>query len=194
MRAKRHLLVVLPLLLALVAIARAGDGRRSLKFFPRDIDERDLRCKMNVMRRSLGVKSCAHCHQTEPRDMSVDTDNKITARHMLAMTAEINSALSARDTSQTTRRSPRVDCFTCHRGEEMPESRPEKPERERKFREAVRAEKYRSGVAAGERLVEKLNREYFSSPDSTKVSCWTCHRGELELSAVSVGDAYADFK
>ncbi len=191
---KAHALVTAALIFAGLAAFAHAEGGRDLRFFPRDVKDSDLRCEMNVMRRSLGVKSCSHCHRTDPRDMRASTENKETTRHMLAMVALVNSALSTREPGTTGLLPSKVDCYTCHRGEEMPDALPPKPEDDRVFQEAIKDEKYRKAVAAGEKLVALLNSQFFSDEGSTKASCWMCHRGKVQFSARFRGDPYADFK
>ena len=120
--------------------------------------------------------------------MSAETDMKATARQMLGMVAAINSALSARGSAAA------VTCYTCHRGEEMPESAPSRPGADRSFLEAIKAERYAKAVLAGEQLCERLNKDYFAAPGASKVTCWTCHRGEMLPRLKLPGSAYADFK
>jgi hypothetical protein len=73
---------------------------------------------MEAWSRALGV-SCGHCHDT--RDFSLDTkEKKQIARDMVIMGNSISSQLkSINGLSER----PRVNCYSCHRGELKPRLR-----------------------------------------------------------------------
>jgi hypothetical protein len=112
------LFIALPLLLlaqdpAAPPQKKGGGGAppKNLKILTPD----DLRS--GIMRKftvALG-QQCAFCHV--PPDMSVDDNpKKEIARHMIAMTKEINAKFP--DGKE------HVTCFTCHRGANMPLTAP----------------------------------------------------------------------
>jgi len=71
---------------------------------------------MQSMKANLGVK-CGFCHLAEQKDFASDQKKeKLTARRMIQMNEEINR--------RTFQGEVRVTCWTCHRGEEEPKSRP----------------------------------------------------------------------
>jgi len=71
---------------------------------------------MQSMKANLGVK-CTTCHRVKEKDFASDAKKeKLRAREMIRMTEEINR--------RTFQGEARVTCWTCHRGEEEPESRP----------------------------------------------------------------------
>ncbi len=71
---------------------------------------------MQSMKANLGVK-CATCHLVKEKDFPSDAKKeKRRARDMIKMTEEINR--------RTFQGEARVTCWTCHRGEEEPASRP----------------------------------------------------------------------
>jgi photosynthetic reaction center cytochrome c subunit len=70
----------------------------------------EVRASMGAMRTSLG-QNCDFCHV---QDRSSDENpKKLTARHMMEMTAHINS--------QFPDGKVHVTCFTCHRGKNIPD-------------------------------------------------------------------------
>jgi hypothetical protein len=75
--------------------------------------------RMNAFGRALGVP-CSHCHILN-HWADEDKPAKLVARDMMAMTMTINDTLLTR--VRFKRRDPeppRVNCFTCHRGEPRP--------------------------------------------------------------------------
>lgn len=74
---------------------------------------------MEAWSRALGV-SCGHCHDTH--DFSLDVkDKKQIARDMVTMGNTISSQLKS---IQGLSERPRVNCYSCHRGELKPRLRP----------------------------------------------------------------------
>jgi hypothetical protein len=77
---------------------------------------------MKEFTRALGVR-CEHCHVGEGDDLSkfdfpADTKpTKITARKMAQMTVKLNEAVKDIGEPSTT---PKITCFTCHRGAVKP--------------------------------------------------------------------------
>jgi photosynthetic reaction center cytochrome c subunit len=77
----------------------------------------DVRASMGAMRGALG-QNCDFCHVQGDR-ASDDNPKKLIARHMMEMTAHINSQFPDGKTH--------VTCFTCHRGKTTPEMVPAPP-------------------------------------------------------------------
>ena len=74
----------------------------------------EMRAVMKVQAGSLGVK-CTHCHV--PGKFALDDKKeKLRAREMLKMTAELNAKWFPDEEE------PRVTCWTCHRGGTEPEN------------------------------------------------------------------------
>jgi hypothetical protein len=88
---------------------RGGGPPRNLKVLKAE----DVRTSMGGMRTSLGV-SCDFCHVQDRA--SDDNPKKLIARHMMEMTAHINSQFPDGKTH--------VTCYTCHRGKNVPEMAP----------------------------------------------------------------------
>ena len=90
----------------------------NLTVLPKDIARPALVTVMRNLTLGLGVR-CEHCHVGEGNDLSKfdfasDTKpTKATARRMLQMTASINEQVASIGTPSAT---PKVTCFTCHRG------------------------------------------------------------------------------
>ena len=70
---------------------------------------------MRTYAAGLGVK-CSHCH-VQDNFPSDDNPKKEIGRHMIAMTADINSKMPDGKVH--------VTCYTCHRGEVEPKIAPE---------------------------------------------------------------------
>jgi hypothetical protein len=89
---------------------KQGGGRggppRNLKV----LKPEDVRASMGGMRASLG-QSCDFCHVQDRA--SDENPKKLIARHMMEMTAHINS--------QFPDGKVHVTCYTCHRGKNIPE-------------------------------------------------------------------------
>jgi hypothetical protein len=93
-----------------------GQGRgattpQNLKVLKADDDIRGL---MRSYAAALGVQ-CGFCHVQG--DFPADSNpHKATARRMISMTRDINAGLPGRDAA--------VTCYTCHRGQNKPETAP----------------------------------------------------------------------
>jgi len=108
----------------------------NLQVLPKDISSEDLLKLMHGYTGALGVH-CDFCHevneQTHKANFAADTKpDKLIARTMIAMTAEINAKyLSQVKDADATPSEKTVTCGTCHRGEKMPAvfiPKPESPE------------------------------------------------------------------
>ena len=95
---------------------------KNLQVFPKDTTAPVLVNAMKEFTRSLGVR-CEHCHVGEGDDLSkfdfaADTKpTKVTTRKMAKMTASLNEAVKDLGEPST---SPKITCFTCHRGAVKP--------------------------------------------------------------------------
>ncbi|MBI3724515.1 c-type cytochrome [bacterium] len=176
--------------LALIA-ATASAGGKNIQYYDKDMSLEDIKKEMRTLRRSLGT-DCSHCHQMKPRDYSLDTDTKKTARNMLNMVDKINKDLFTKDALGIKEGdAPKASCFMCHKGKEKPEYKPEAKDadKEKKFQEAVKADKHKTMKAGMEKMMDKLNKNHFTKEtlgiakgDAPKATCWMCHRGEVEFS------------
>ena len=103
---------------------------KNLKVLPKDISRADLISTMRLFSQSLGVR-CTFCHVGEEGrplstfDFASDAKaNKDIARDMLRMADRLNTeilpAIGGLD-------SPRVTCYTCHRGAREPARTPPAP-------------------------------------------------------------------
>lgn len=105
----------------------------NLQVLPKDISSEDLLKLMHGYTGALGVH-CDFCHevneQTHKANFAADTKpDKLIARTMIAMTAEINAKyLSQVKDADATPAEKTVTCGTCHRGEKMPAVFIPKPE------------------------------------------------------------------
>jgi tetratricopeptide (TPR) repeat protein len=151
----------LSLLLAPAARSVAEDESRfkNLQVLPKDTSPEAL---MNLMRfdfvGGLGVR-CSHCHVGR-EDQSLDdydfaSDEKAAkriARSMLRMTRQINDELLA---GLEERGDPpvRVQCVTCHRGQERP----------RLIQDVLHRTIGREGVAAAVAEYRRLREEHYGS-------------------------------
>jgi hypothetical protein len=98
------------LALASLAQARAADTQaKNLQILPKNIAMKELKEKMKLMSRMLGVQ-CDHCHDTD--DFAKDTEDKKTARAMMTMVMDVNKRFFANKDM--------VNCATCHNGHAMP--------------------------------------------------------------------------
>jgi hypothetical protein len=162
--------------LALTVTAWAAG--KNLQHYPKDISDEALKAEMNLVKRSLGT-NCAHCHQMKPRDMSVDTDSKKIARSMLDMQSKMNDKVMTADgMGLRENKVQKATCWMCHKGKEKPQMTPEKPEDEKRFNDSVAAGKHKRTADAMKKLVETLNKDYFTWKDAPKATCWMCHRGK----------------
>lgn len=101
---------------------------QNLKVLPKNTSEEQLSMVMDAFKASLGVK-CSYCHP-----MSADSSNgrhldfvsdakpeKLRAREMMLMTAEINKTFFNPAHSDRTDTLHTVMCYTCHRGISKPD-------------------------------------------------------------------------
>jgi len=118
----------------------AGQGRAggapqpppaNLQVLPKDIPRPQLLQTMQAFNQALGVQ-CSHCHQFvgpgDPmNDMASDVKpQKNAARAMMRMAAAINPQV-ATGVNKTPETATRVGCWTCHRGQAIPETPPALP-------------------------------------------------------------------
>jgi hypothetical protein len=186
-----RILLAATLLLALGAVVFADT--KNLQFFPKDMSENDLKAEMNTIKRSLGT-NCAHCHQMKPeRDMSVDTENKKTARQMLEMQKKLNEKCFTVDFLGM-KKNPKATCFMCHKGEKKPEYEPKDPDQEKKFNDMVESGRKKKTCDAMKKLVDELNKNYFTWKDAPKATCWMCHRGRGGMKLQPPADKGGDDK
>ena len=100
---------------------------KNLKILPKTVSRADLIATMRSFSQSLGVR-CTHCHVGEEGrplatfDFASDAKaNKAIARDMLRLVNRLNSrdlpAIGGLE-------SPRVTCYTCHRGAKQPARTP----------------------------------------------------------------------
>ena len=82
---------------------------KDLQVLPKDIAKDKIKEIMKKQAEALGV-DCDHCHKVP--DMHLDTDHKKVAREMMRMVRDINQHFF--------KGKPKVECVTCHRGEEEP--------------------------------------------------------------------------
>jgi hypothetical protein len=113
--------------------ARDGEkqqGYKNLQVLPKDITKDSLDHVMHFFTKSLGVR-CDFCHarskdttQRWPDFASDDKPEKEIARHMMKMTAGINSQYFNFMNSSMPDTIHVVTCNTCHHGDPHPESMP----------------------------------------------------------------------
>ncbi|HET9270320.1 MAG TPA: c-type cytochrome [Vicinamibacterales bacterium] len=120
----------------------AGQGRAggapapppaNLQVLPKDIPRPQLLQTMQAFSQALGVQ-CSHCHvfiaAGDPmNDMASDVKpQKNAARAMLRMVQAINPQVAS-GVNKTAETAVRVGCWTCHRGQAIPEAPPALPAR-----------------------------------------------------------------
>jgi hypothetical protein len=77
---------------------------------------KEINLRMQDIAKDLGVR-CNFCHI--PRDFPSDEKKeKLTARKMMKMTNDLNHNYFGEE------QSPKITCYTCHRGQEKPVSNP----------------------------------------------------------------------
>jgi photosynthetic reaction center cytochrome c subunit len=98
----------------------------NLQVLPPNITHDELLATMRGIARSLGTK-CNHCHVANPpgseEEFNYASDakpEKKVGRTMLRMTRDIN----ANYVSKVNAHGKTVTCFTCHRGQTVPEEQP----------------------------------------------------------------------
>jgi hypothetical protein len=176
----------------LLATATALAGYQNLQHYPKDISSEDLKAEMNNLKKALGV-DCGHCHQMAPKkNMAADTDTKKVSRYMLEMVDKLNkdclnkTYLGIKDKDHQV---TQATCFMCHRGKEKPELKADKADANKSFDESCKDDKHKAMAATMKKMVDKINKEYMASvQNSPKITCWTCHRGELEVKTKGNGD------
>ncbi|HUI10632.1 MAG TPA: c-type cytochrome [Bacteroidota bacterium] len=92
----------------------------------KDVEAGRVLGAMGFFSRALGV-SCKHCHVVDQWEKE-DKPEKQIARDMAAMVTEINSHL-LKNIKNLDSPDPRIGCWTCHRGDVIPQGM---PPRERK--------------------------------------------------------------
>jgi Photosynthetic reaction centre cytochrome C subunit len=103
------------------------DKFTNLQVLPKDIPRPALVEMMKGFTRGLGTR-CEHCHLGEGNDLSTfdfasdERPTKATARAMIRMLAAINGDLLKGVGEPAA--SPKVTCYTCHRGELKPLAAP----------------------------------------------------------------------
>lgn len=102
----------------------------NLQVLPNDIAKADLVRTMRSFARGLGVR-CQHCHvgeegeALETFDFASDAKpTKATARAMITMVTAINGQYLKDVGHDPAGGSPKVTCYTCHRGETHPATAP----------------------------------------------------------------------
>jgi photosynthetic reaction center cytochrome c subunit len=114
--------------------ARAGGPPpppANLQVLPKDIPRPQLLQTMQAFNQALGVQ-CSHCHQFigpgDPmNDMAADVKpQKNAARAMMRMVGAINPQVQ-QGVNKTAETATRVGCWTCHRGQAIPETPPALP-------------------------------------------------------------------
>ncbi|HUR83498.1 MAG TPA: c-type cytochrome [Thermoanaerobaculia bacterium] len=111
---------------------------KNLQVLHKDIQKDQLLAAMRGFTRGLGVR-CDHCHvqiATDPKPQfdfpNDEKETKRAAREMIRMVAQINGTwiprveAAAGDAPPPAGAEPEthVSCWTCHRGQEEPESQP----------------------------------------------------------------------
>jgi hypothetical protein len=100
---------VLLLCVSAAALFAQGQGPKNLQV----LKPEDIRTAMAAARVGLGVQ-CTECHT---QDFSADDKpDKLVARKMFAMTAQINAGFPDGKVH--------VTCYTCHRGQKQPLTAP----------------------------------------------------------------------
>lgn len=110
------------------APGRQGGGRapQNLKVLPKDMTGQQVQALMQTFRTALGVE-CSHCHVSQQDRASDAKPQKETARKMIAMVAAINNDLLkgvGEPPAAGAPVTPKVTCFTCHRGTLKPLTAP----------------------------------------------------------------------
>jgi len=104
----------------------------NLQVLPKDIPRPQLLQTMQAFNQALGVQ-CSHCHQFvgpgDPmNDMAADVKpTKNVARAMMRMAGTINPAVQAAVPTKAAGDVRAVGCWTCHRGQAIPEATPPLP-------------------------------------------------------------------
>lgn len=106
----------------------------NLEVIPADTEVRALVAMMRGYTRALGVR-CQHCHVYKgdnPDDLTTfdfasdEKQPKHTARAMMRMVTDINERHLKDIGEHAVPGEAKVTCYTCHRGETMPLTRPDR--------------------------------------------------------------------
>ncbi|GAA0563431.1 hypothetical protein GCM10009415_52080 [Chitinophaga japonensis] len=107
-----------------LSLPQQHENPKNLKVLPKDISHEELENVMRGFKDALGVK-CGFCHaprKDDPKKLdfaSDENEHKAVARDMMRMTARINKKYFK------SHQVAAVSCYTCHRGNEEPVSKPE---------------------------------------------------------------------
>lgn len=98
---------------------------KNLQVLPKNITEDSLDKIMDGFTVSMGV-DCKYCHVRDKKADSLiydkdDKPEKEIARNMMRMTMDINKKYFQFNETITAEQVQAVTCFTCHRGEPMPQ-------------------------------------------------------------------------
>ncbi|HET6348646.1 MAG TPA: c-type cytochrome [Candidatus Krumholzibacteria bacterium] len=145
-------------LTATSAVAQIPDKFTNLKVLPKDITKPDLIKIMRGYAGDLGVR-CAHCHYAKnPEDFSsIDfasdqKPEKDVARNMMRMAQSINATLD-KDFKDSDPNHLTVTCFTCHHGNDKPET----------IADAILPVLKKDGPEAAAAHYKDLRKEYYGS-------------------------------
>lgn len=141
-----HRLAAPALLFALISLASplqaqppAAQGRggtppaapQNLQVFPKDTPRADVLTAMRAFTSGLGVQ-CNYCHVQEGQggrnDFAADDKpQKNIARAMMRISMQANQTIASAVTAKPAAEVVRVQCWTCHRGQAVPEVAPAPP-------------------------------------------------------------------
>ena len=108
---------------------------KNLKILRKDISKEELDSVMHHFTASLGQK-CTFCHVRNEQDKKMDFPNdsikyKLIARKMMLMAIKINKDnFPPEDKNQKGMMMQAVTCYTCHRGDAIPKTKPPIPVRD----------------------------------------------------------------
>jgi hypothetical protein len=101
------------------APGRAGQAPTNLQVLPKDTPRPQVIAMMRTFTSGLGVQ-CEHCHVgSDPQSMQYAADDKptkATARKMIQMVMAINTQFLQGVGDPAAPTTPKVTCYTCHRG------------------------------------------------------------------------------
>jgi hypothetical protein len=109
----------------------AAENSGQVHVLPKNIAKDDLVSTMKVFARSLHVR-CSHCHDANDdlshANFASDVKpEKAVARPMIKMTSDLNKKYVSRVKLPDDPAPKPVNCWTCHRGREKPETGPPPP-------------------------------------------------------------------
>jgi hypothetical protein len=128
MKASRKTIVMLTLLLSVTTFSIVARNKRkdndfkNLKVYPSDVSHEKLDPDMDLFSKALGV-DCGFCHYHEGDNWDFASDkkgHKENARNMMRMTNELNEKYFGANLKTAKDSDLAMNCYTCHRGEEMP--------------------------------------------------------------------------